>query len=244
VDTISSVNLESGEIVFPEIQTAVIAAGSTQTNEPLQDRSYRIQFGGEQVLPDGSSIEMMAFFDTISGHGVGLLAIPIENSTTVPEFKTIEQKGQSRGLRVTYKRRLTSFLEGTAGYAVGEGQCLSREHFVNPRRFFSNGTFHIIAARVDANFVRTGTRISTVLRVASDGAVLAIDPFQGQISTYDPNISVLLNQELSSMGFGHWAAFLDLRNLLDQQASISNQKQQLIAGRYQRLIRVGVSLRF
>src|SRR6185503_17239288 len=106
--------------------------------------------------------------------------------------------------------------------------------------------FHILSARVDANFVSTGTKVSTVLRLAPGQAVFAIDPFQGQISTYDPNISVSLSQDLPSFGFipGQWQAIVDLRNLLDQQSSIGDDRQELVASRFHRLVRVGLSLRF
>jgi hypothetical protein len=66
------------------------------------------------------------------------------------------------------------------------------------------------------------------------------------MSTYDPNLNVLVTQELPMLGFlpGQWAAIVDLRNLLDQQASVSDDRQELIASRFHRLLRIGVSLRF
>jgi len=66
------------------------------------------------------------------------------------------------------------------------------------------------------------------------------------MSTYDPNVSISLTQELPSISFlpGQWAAVVDLRNLFDQQTSISDDRQELVASRFHRLIRVGVSLGF
>jgi len=241
-DTQASINLESGEIVFSEPKPVAITADK----EPMMDRSYRLQFGGEQMLSESSSVEMMAFFDTVSGHGVGLLAIPTEGISDDPQLQTALQRGRSRGLRVTYKRRINDVFDGTVGYAFGEGQRLSAEGITEPARLFKPALFHVVTARVNANFINTGTKVSTVLRLAPEDAVFAIDPFQGQIATFDPNISVSLTQELPSFGFvpGHWQALIDLRNLLDQQASVSDERQDLIAGRFNRLIRVGVSLRF
>ena len=111
---------------------------------------------------------------------------------------------------------------------------------------FTNDHYHVFSAKVDANFVQTGTRISTVLRLAPSQAVFAIDPFRGQIATYDPNVSVSLAQELPSLSFvpGQWTAIVDLRNLLDQQGSVADERQELVASRYHRLVRVGVSVRF
>jgi hypothetical protein len=53
-------------------------------------------------------------------------------------------------------------------------------------------------------------------------------------------------QQLPSAGFlpGQWQAIVDLRNLFDQQASVSDDRQELLASRFNRIIRIGVSLRF
>jgi hypothetical protein len=245
-DMQSKVNLESGEIEFTEPKPIAVAARPGEQPEPVLDRSYRLQFGAEHILSDKSSVEMMAFFDTVSGHGVGLLAIPNDNQQADPILRTAEQSGRTRGLRVVYHHRVNSMIEGAIGYAFGEGQRFDNRGITEPANMFTNDSFHVFTAKVDANFIRTGTRVSTVLRLAPGQAVFAIDPFQGQIATYDPNISVSLAQELPSLGFipGQWQAVVDLRNLLDQQTSIGDERQELIASRFHRLVRVGLSLRF
>jgi len=240
-DTQSRVNLESGEIEFAEPKPVPIAGG-----QPVMERSYRLEFGGEQVLSDKSSVEVMAFLDTVSGHGVGLLSIPNEATQSDPVFRSEEQSGRTRGLRVVYRRHISKVIDGSVGYAFGKGQQLDQRGITTPANLFSNGLFHVVSAKVDANFVSTGTKVSTVVRLAPAQAMFAIDPFQGQISTYDPNLSVSLTQELPTFGFipGQWAAVVDLRNLLDQQTSVADDRQELIASRFHRLIRVGLALRF
>ena len=240
-DTQSRVNLESGEIEFAEPRPVAIAGG-----QPVMERSYRLQFGGEQILSDKSSLEVMAFLDTVSGHGVGLLSIPNDTTQVEPALRVEDQSGRTRGLRVVYRRHINKVIDGAVGYAFGEGQQLDRDGITTPANLFSNGLFHLVSAKLDANFIGTGTKVSTVLRLAPGQALFAIDPFQGQISTYDPNLSVSLTQELPSLGFipGQWAAVVDLRNLLDQQASVTDERQELVASRFHRLIRVGLSLRF
>jgi hypothetical protein len=145
-----------------------------------------------------------------------------------------------------YHRKINSAIDGSVGYAIGQGQQLDKRGISDPASLFSESIFQVVSAKVDASFVRTGTRVSTVLRFAPARAVFAIDPFQGQISTYDPNLSVSLSQELPSIGFipGQWAAVIDLRNVFDQQGTIADDRQELIASRYHRLIRVGLSFRF
>jgi len=239
-DAQSRVNLESGEIEFSEPKPVAIAGG-----QPVMERSYRLEFGGEQILSDKSSLEVMAFLDTVSGHGVGLLAMP-NDASQEPALRVEDQTGRTRGLRVVYRRHVNKVLDGSVGYAFGEGQQLDSRGITTPANLFSNGLFHVVSAKLDANFIGTGTRVSTVLRLSPGQALFAIDPFQGQISTYDPNLSVSLTQELPNLGFipGQWAAVVDLRNLLDQQASIADERQELVASRFHRLIRVGISLRF
>jgi len=240
-DAQSRVNLESGEIEFSEPKPVAIAGG-----QPVMERSYRLEFGGEQILSDKSSLEVMAFLDTVSGHGVGLLSMPNDAFQAEPALRVEDQSGRTRGLRVVYRRHVNKVIDGSVGYAFGEGQQLDRRGITTPANLFSNGLFHVVSAKLDANFVSTGTRVSTVLRLSPGQALFAIDPFQGQISTYDPNLSVSLTQELPSFGFipGQWAAVVDLRNLLDQQASITDERQELVASRFHRLVRIGLSLRF
>ena len=243
VDEQSKVEIESGEIVLPEAKPVAVAP---VTGEPIHDRSYRIQVGGEQILSDKSSVEMMAFVDTVTGHGVGLLAIPVDTGVSEATLRTDEQRGRTKGLRIVYHRRMNKILEGSVGYAFGEGQHLDERGVTDPARLFGNSTFHVFSAKIDATFIGSGTRVSTVLRLAPEQAVFAIDPFQGQLSTYDPNVSVSLTQALPVSGLlpGHWEAMVDLRNLLDQQAGVSDERQELIASRFHRLVRVGLSVRF
>jgi hypothetical protein len=244
-DLQSRVNLEAGEIEFTEPKPVAVMNGINADPQPVMDRSYRLQFGAEQILSDKSSVEMMAFFDTVSGHGVGLLAVP-NDAQTQPEYRAIEQAGRQRGVRVVYHHRVNKVVDAALGYAFGEGQQLDGRGISEPAHLFRNAMFQVVSAKLDASFVSTGTRISTVLRVAPSQAVFAIDPFQGQMATYDPNISVMLTQDLPSLGFlpGQWQAIVDLRNLLDQQGVVSDERQELVASRFHRLVRVGLSLRF
>jgi hypothetical protein len=245
-DTQSRINLESGEVEFSEAKSVALGNTSGSSPQPVLDRSYRLEFGAEQILSDKSSVEMMAFVDTVSGHGVGLLAIPNEDSAVDGTLRSEDQTGRTRGVRVVYHRRVNRVINGSVGYAFGEGQQLDRRGISEPAHLFSNSLFHVFSAKVDANFVGTGTRVSTVLRLAPTQAIFAIDPFQGQMTTFDPNVSVSLTQDLPSLSFipGQWAAVIDLRNLLDQQAAVSDDRQELVASRFHRLVRVGLSLRF
>ena len=239
-DIQAKANTESGDLLFTEPRPVAFRG-----NEPVADRSHRLQFGAEQLLSDGSSVEVMAFFDSAAGHTVGLLAIPLDGVQTESQVAR-EFSGNSRGVRVVYHRRLSKCLDSSVGYAFGSGQRLGSADLHSPAGLFRNDNFHVVSARIDANFVGTGTKVSTVIRFAPEQAIFAIDPFQGQISTYDPNINVALTQDLPEIGLvpGHWQAVLDLRNLLDQQIAISDEHQELSSSRFHRLVRVGLAVRF
>lgn len=245
-DTQSRISLESGEVEFSEPRLAAVSSVPGAPPRPVLDRSYRLEFGAEHILSDKSSIEMMAFLDTVSGHGVGLLAIPNEGATAEVLQRSDAQSGRTRGVRVVYQRRVNKVIDGALGYAFGEGQKLDSRGISDPAHLFTNQMFQVFSAKVNANFVGTGTRVSAVLRLAPQQAVFAIDPFQGQMSAFDPNVSLSLAQDLPSLSFipGQWAALIDLRNLLDQQSAVADDRQELVASRFQRLVRVGLSLRF
>jgi hypothetical protein len=149
-------------------------------------------------------------------------------------------------MKIVYRHHLSKALDASVGYAFGQGQFLDPAGISNPANLFRDGFFQVVSAKLDASLVSTGTKISTVFRVAPSKAIFAIDPFQGQMTNYDPNLNVLITQELPVLGFlpGQWAAIIDLRNLLDQQTSIADDRQELIASRFHRLVRVGISLRF
>ncbi len=246
VDTQSQFTSESGEVVFPEPRPVAMTTLPSGASAPKPDRSFRLQFGGEQILSESSSVEMMAFIDTVSGSGVGLLAIPLDGEHLGSGLHGYEQNGVTRGVRVVYRRHLAKMVDGSVGYAVGEGQQLDPRGLSDPASLFARAFFQVLTAKLDVHLIKTGTRISTVYRLAPGRAVFAIDPFQGRITTYDPNVSLLLTQELPTFNLipGQLTAVVDVRNLLDQQTAVSDEQQELISTRCRRLVRVGVALRF
>ena len=68
------VQFEDGEIVFKENAGQAVAVIDGQA---VLERSHRLEFGVERILDENSSVEATAFFDTVSGRGVGLLSAPL-----------------------------------------------------------------------------------------------------------------------------------------------------------------------
>ncbi len=236
-----------------ESQAADVAL---QGGAPIADRSRRLEMGFEQIFgEDGdSSLEAAAFFDTISGHGVGVLAFPLEASPeTQKAFQEVARQvvamnGAARGMRVMYAKRFNDYVEASVGYSYGRGQRFNGISLdqITPARMFTGSNFQVVSAKLDFNLSqRTGTRISTVVRLSPSAVIFAIDPFAGRMSVYDPNISVYITQALPTFGLPvKCQALIDVRNLLNQTTGIENDTTQLLAARSQRSVRGAISFQW
>lgn len=239
------VDFEDGQVVFKETEGQPIAFVDGRA---VLERSHRLEFGVERLLDESSSVEATAFFDTISGRGVGLLSMPAEGLTPGGSAALLDianQQGSARGLRVVYTRRVSTHLKASAAYAFGLGQQLSPEGANAPDQLFQNSFFQTAAASLDAS-VFQGTRVRTVLRFSPRASVFAIDPFAGQLAVYDPSLSILVTQELPSFGLPVRAqATIDARNLLDYASRVEDADgTTLSVGALRRSLRGGISLRF
>lgn len=235
---VAKFDLETGEVTFTEPSTV---APVEHDGVAVPDRSRRFEMGVGHLIDEQSNIEVMAFVDTATGHGIGLLAIPADAPGDA-EFTTGELSGRTSGLRVIYTRKLNGALTGTVGYAFGRGMRLSGSGLQDPASLFEPATFNIFAAKLDADFA-TGTHISAVYRVGSNAVVFAIDPFAGKMTAYAPSASIFVAQPLPSFGFlpGQWEATFDIRNIFDTRRMVD---EDLSVVEYSRFVRAGVALRF
>jgi carboxypeptidase family protein len=223
---------------------------------PILDRSQRFEIGVERSLGgDGNtSIEASIFYDLISGHGVGLLALPLEASPeTQATFQQVAHQvtamnGAARGVRIMLNRRINAHVTASAGYSFGRGSRLGDAPIsqVTPAQLFRGGFFQVATAKLDLDFTeQTGTRVSTVIRLSPSAVVFAIDPFAGRMSVYDPNINVYVTQELPSFGLPvRWEALVDVRNLLNQALGAEDGVVQLASARARRTLRGGLAFRW
>jgi Carboxypeptidase regulatory-like domain/TonB dependent receptor len=223
---------------------------------PILDRSQRFETGIERIFGDGdSSLEASAFYDLISGHGVGVLALPLEAS---PETQaTLQQvahrvtamNGAARGIRIIFRRNLDEHLTASVGYSVGRGMQFNNNLMtepLTPADIFKGGFFQVATAKLDIDLKQeTGTSISTVIRLSPSAVVFAIDPFAGRMSVYDPNINIYVTQELPSFGLPvRWQALVDLRNVLDRVTGVEDGNINMIAARARRTLRGGLAFRW
>lgn len=237
---VTKFDLETGEATFAEPEREYLPA--ERDGALLPDRSRRFEVGVGHLIDERSNVEVMAFFDTASGHGVGFLAIPAEGADG-ERFSTGELDGRTSGVRVLYTRRLNDVLSGTVGYAAGRGLRFTGDASASPAAFVAPATFQALAARIEADFA-SGTHVAAVYRFNSNSVVFAIDPFAGRIGTFDPAASIFVSQDIPMFSFipGQWTATLDVRNVFDARGPMIDEDTTIAD--FSRLVRAGVSLRF
>jgi hypothetical protein len=213
-------------------------------NKPQMNKSRRIEFGIERILDSHSSIEANAFADTTLGRGVGLETVslsPLGNG--FGEF-VADQQGNTEGIRIVYTRRLNSLFTTSAGYSFGKGQKLSNAGFTDPSRVFESDFFQSFFGQIDAD-LKTGTSVKTIFRLSPQATVFAIDPFKGRLAIYDPGLSILVTQNLPTLGLPLRAqAVLDARNVLDFQTGIWGDEGSLRLSSQGLSVRGGIQVRF
>ena len=240
----SIASFESGNVNFkqPLAQPVAFVDGRA-----VMGRSRRLEIGIERVLDNESNLEATAFFDTTSGHGVGLMTTPLSafaGDAGASLLSVANEQGNARGLRVVYTRRLSRVWSASAGYSFGRGQKLSPNGITNPAELFSNGFFQTAAVQLGAGW-STGTHVQTVFRFSPQATVFAIDPFAGRLAVYDPSLSIQVTQDLPTFGLPvHAQAVIDARNLLDFQTKIDNGEAITQLGQMRRCLRGGISVRF
>jgi hypothetical protein len=238
-----AIELEDTQVVFSEpvaVEDFVVTA-----QKPRMNKSSRLEFGIERVLDNNSSIEANAFLDTTLARGVGLTAFPLDtlDPGVFGEFVS-NQQGKARGVRMVYTRRIGGRYTTSAGYSFGSGQRLSEDALTDPAHVFENAVFQSFFGQVDADF-STGTNIRTVLRLSPRATVFAIDPFLGRLAIYDPGLSVLVTQNLPTLGLPiHAEATVDARNLFDFQGGVTGETGGLHFNSQGRMLRGGILVRF
>jgi hypothetical protein len=244
-DGIQSIaSFEDDQIVFRQQPIRPVAFVD---GEAVLERSHRLEFGIERVLDNSSNVEAMAFFDTTSGRGVGLLSASgsaFSGNAGEAFANVANQEGSARGIRLVYTRRLNRVWTAQAGYAFGRGQQLAAGGFSDPGNIFENALFQTAAFQMAAGF-NTGTQVRTVLRFSPQAPVFAIDPFAGRLGVYDPSLSIQVTQDLPSFGLPVRAeAIVDARNLLDTQTTSDSRETITVVGVNRRSVRGGISVRF
>ena len=236
-----TIELEDAQVAFREpvaVEDILVEEG-----KPVMNRSSRFEIGMERVLDNRSSIDANFFMDATFSRGVGIVAMPFANSFILDEF-VANQRGEAQGLSLVYNRRLSGTLSASAGYSFGRGQRLSGDAISSPAALFENAFFQSFFGQIDADF-STGTNVKTVFRLSPKATVFAIDPFHGRLAIYDPSMSVLVTQNLPTLGLPfHAQAVVDARNIFDFQTGINGEDGLLRLNGQRRTLKGSIQVRF
>ena len=238
-----AINLEGESIAFSE--PVSIEDLYLVNDKPQLNKSKRLEFGIERILDGRSSIEANVFFDSTLGRGVGLNSFSFDTlgGDGFSAF-VANQQGSASGVRVVYSRRINGILSTSAGYALGNGQKLSKSAITNPSNVFESSFFQSIFAQLAAD-LKTGTSVKTVFRFSPQATVFAIDPFKGRLAIYDPGLSVMVTQTLPTFGLPVRAqAMLDARNIFDFQSGVFGEEGSLKLNAQRTMLRGGIQVRF
>lgn len=237
-----AIALEDAQVIFRE--PVAMEDIYLEEGKPVMNRTSRFEIGMERVIDNKSSVEANVFADTTFARGVGLVLNPFINASFAPDEFTGNQRGQTQGISFVYSRRINGRISTKAGYSFGRGQQLSANGIANPAELFESGFFQSFFGQIDADF-KTGTNVKTVFRLSPDATVFAIDPFQGRLAIYDPSMSVLVTQDLPTLGLPiHAQAIVDARNILEFQTGVAGEDGSLRLMGQGRTLRGGILVRF
>ncbi len=235
-----AVELEDTTVVFRE-PTNMQNIAISEDKKPVISKVSRLEFGLEHVLDNKSTVEATAFFDTVTGRGIGL--VNSSNLLDSNEF-TATQNGNTQGFRVVYTRRLNKTFTATAGYSFGKGQVLSTEAVTNPSKTFQDSYFQTFVGQLNASLLN-GTKVNTIFRFSPQATIFAIDPFHGRLAIYDPSLSVIITKPLPTLGLPIRAtAIIDARNILEFQTGLNGENGSLKLNTQNRVLRGGISVKF
>ncbi len=237
-----AIELENVQIAFRE--PVSIDDVAFENGKPLMNRSSRMEFGIERVLDNNSTIEAVAFSDTVFGRGVSFAITPFDSNDGSFTKLSGNQQGSARGVRLVYSRRIGSMFSASAGYSFGQGQKISSEALSEPDELFVNSFFQSLFGQLEAD-LKTGTNVKTIFRLSPEATVFAIDPFQGRLTIYDPGLSILITQKIPTLGLPFQAqAIVDARNVLDFRNGVFGEEGSLQLHGGGKAIRGGILVRF
>ncbi|MER3429632.1 MAG: hypothetical protein C4324_01065 [Blastocatellia bacterium] len=237
-----TIALEDSQVAFRQpiaVDDVVIKKGRLNKN-----RASRLELGIERILDNRSSITANVFADTVYASGRSVSAIARREGGLIGDERfSVNNDGPARGLALIYNRRITPRVSASAGYSFGLGQKLSPNYF-SGGDVFESDYFQSLFGQIDADF-STGTNVKTIFRLSPEATVFAVDPFQNRVAIYDPGLSVLVTQNLPTLGLPIRAeAIVDARNIFDFASGLASDLGTLRLKGQKRMLRGGILVRF
>ena len=236
------------------ITAAVSAQAPSQKDDTVRSREYfeqinlppafehylHTEVGISRFLDDSTKISVALFEDRANYRALFVTAPDGRHGLFIFDGKNTP----SRGFRFFANREFNGFETGfgytlASGGAIPAGAARSLDELrgqIVPRRF------HIITARIKADFELTNTELTAVYRWISKYAAGLIDPYQQGVEYSDPTLSISIAQNLPTFGAipAKVQAIFDARNLFEQPFGSSRNELALSP----RFVRGGISIQF
>jgi hypothetical protein len=210
----------------------------------------------EKTLPDRTSIEVAVYEDHMSGPGIPFLVttiLPAERSSTVAQLR--EDQSYQHGIRMVANRRILDFLAGSIAYVYGTGMAFSADGASitsdqlarNLLDYMQRSYYHSLTGHLHANFRRTRTSVTAILRWYPGTPITPIDLFADRYDVLTKGVNFSIRQPLPIPEFlgsvGRWEALVDVRNLFEQGADhIRTSDGGVELSRNPRSLRFGLNL--
>ncbi len=206
-------------------------------------------------LPLQTTLEVGAYSDRFSGDPLPLMASLKDNqgkNLNLPIYMAREA-GNSSGMRVVLNHQFLEFIRSSISYVYGSGPSVQGYDVLItgeaiPQTRFAKDLFHSVTTRVDADFQKTNTRVSTALRWVFGSPLGPIDPFFDYDNLGTGNFRFTVRQVVPIPDLwgvsGKWEVLVDMRNLVKNGDPFLNLPQgKLYIQQNQRTIRFGISFR-
>jgi hypothetical protein len=249
----NSLSLPGGEVL--NLSEPISIARINRDIRVGQLRHAELSVG--RTLRDDTSVEVAVYQDRVLGAGPTFLVAGAGGDESGAQVMQLpgDQSAQ-RGLRVVVNRKLLDFLTGSIAYGYGTGTRASVPADSVPTEvlisdllnYMRRSYYHIVTSEVKAQFPRTKTNLTTMVKWYAGDPVTSLDLFADRLDAMTKGVNFLVRQVLplpEFMGNGHWEASVDLRNMFDQGFNrIRARDGDLILTRNPRSLRFGLNLNF
>jgi hypothetical protein len=234
-------------------KAAVTTQAPSQADDPVRSRDYfeqvnlppayehylHTEVAASRFLDESSKVSVAFFQDRADYRALFVTAPDGRDGLLIFDGRSIP----SQGVRLNFNREFNGF-EAGLGYTIAYGPGISptASSLDEIRNQVSRRRFHVVTARVKADFELTNTELTAVYRWMSKYAAGLIDPYQQATEYNDPTLSISIAQNLPTFGAfpAKVQAIFDARNLLEQPFG-SSKNQLAISPRY---VKGGINFRF
>jgi hypothetical protein len=206
---------------------------------PALERYLHTEMNVSRFLSDDSKLSVALFRDRVDNRTLfvsspeGRLGLMVFDGRNMP----------SEGVRVHINKDFGP-VDAGLGYTSVSGIGITKDalSFDDVRNSLARKHFHVVTARVKTEVDATNTELTAVYRWVSDFAAAPLDPYQTQVESNDPTLTITVAQTLPSWKPfpGRIQAIVDARNILEP--TFGPHRAQITPS--PRFVKGGINIRF